>query len=72
VMDSLGMALTLAASHFLRTHGDFFRRLQSEGGDVGLIVELPAAPLSASRSRLRSRRCLPIWASPSTSNSPRT
>ena len=43
VMDSLGMALTLAASHFLRTHGDFFRRLQSEGGDVGLIVELPAA-----------------------------
>jgi hypothetical protein len=43
VMDSLGMALTLAASHFLRSHGDFFRRLQSEGGDVGLIVELPAA-----------------------------
>jgi hypothetical protein len=43
LMDSLGMALTLAASHFFRTHGDFFRRLQSEGGDVGLIVELPAA-----------------------------
>ena len=43
VMDSLGMALTLAASHILRTHGDFFRRLQSEGGDVRLIVELPAA-----------------------------
>jgi hypothetical protein len=43
IMDSLGMALTLAASHFLRSHGDFFRRLLSEGGDVGLIVELPAA-----------------------------
>jgi hypothetical protein len=43
VMDSLGMALTLAASQFLRAHGEFFRRLQSEGGDVGLIVELPAA-----------------------------
>jgi len=43
VMDSLGMALTLATSHFFRTHADFFRRLQSEGGDVGLIIELPAA-----------------------------
>jgi hypothetical protein len=43
VMDSLGMALTLASSQFLRTHAEFFRRLQSEGGDVGLIVELPAA-----------------------------
>src|SRR5690349_20580641 len=43
VMDSLGMALTLAASNFLRAHRDFFRRLQSEGGSVGLIVELPAA-----------------------------
>jgi hypothetical protein len=43
VMDSLGMALTLACSHFFRAHGDFFRRLQSEGGDVGLIIELPAA-----------------------------
>jgi hypothetical protein len=43
VMDSLGMALTLASSHFFRAHADFFRRLQSEGGDVGLIIELPAA-----------------------------
>lgn len=42
VMDSLGMALSLASSHFLRTHGDFFRQLQSDGGDVRLIVELPA------------------------------
>jgi hypothetical protein len=43
VRDSLGLTLTLTVSQFLRTHADFFRRLQSEGGDVGLIVELPAA-----------------------------
>jgi hypothetical protein len=43
VMDSLGMALTLASTNLLHKHADFFRRLQSEGGDVGLIVELPAA-----------------------------
>jgi hypothetical protein len=42
VMDSLGMALTLGTSHFLRAHGDFLRRVQGEGGDVGLIVEVPA------------------------------
>ncbi len=42
VMDSLGMALTLGASHFLRAHGEFLRRVQTDGGDVGLIVEVPA------------------------------
>jgi hypothetical protein len=41
--DSLGLALTLATTHFLRSHADFVRRVQSEGGDVGLIVEVPAA-----------------------------
>ncbi|HVY81989.1 MAG TPA: hypothetical protein VG994_13455 [Steroidobacteraceae bacterium] len=42
MMDSIGMALTVTATQFLRTHADFFRRLQNEGGDAGLIVELPA------------------------------
>lgn len=39
----LGMALTLVATHLLRTHADFLRKVQTEGGDVGLIVELPTA-----------------------------
>jgi hypothetical protein len=42
VTDSLGLALTLGTTHFLRAHADFVRRIQSEGGDVGLIVELPS------------------------------
>ena len=42
VMDSLGMALTLGTTHFLRAHADFFRRVQADGGDAGIIVEVPA------------------------------
>jgi|SRR5882672_4777200 len=42
MLNSLGMALTIGTTHFLRAHADFLRRVQSEGGDVGLIVELPA------------------------------
>jgi hypothetical protein len=38
---SVGMALSLSTSHFLRTHADFLRRIQTEGGDVALIVEMP-------------------------------
>jgi hypothetical protein len=40
VSDSLGMTLTLCTSFFLRTHADFVRRVQTEGGEVSLIVEL--------------------------------
>jgi hypothetical protein len=38
---SIDMALNLSTSHFLRTHSDFLRRIQAEGGDVALIVEIP-------------------------------
>jgi hypothetical protein len=41
MLNSLGMALTVGTTHFLRTHADFLRRVQSEGGEVALIVELP-------------------------------
>lgn len=37
---SLGMTLSMVASHFLRSHGDFMRRIQAEGGEVALIVEI--------------------------------
>ena len=40
--NSLGLALTLGTIHFLRGHADFVRRVQSEGGEVALIVELPS------------------------------
>ncbi len=36
----LGVALTLVTSHFLHARADFLRRVLSEGGDVGLIIEL--------------------------------
>ena len=39
---SLVMALSFYTMSFLRGHADFLRRLQTEGGDVRLIVELPA------------------------------
>lgn len=42
MLSSLGMALNVGTLHFLRAHADFLRQLQSEGGDIGLIVELPA------------------------------
>ncbi len=40
VSESLSMALTLCTSSFLRTHADFVRRVQTEGGEVSLLVEL--------------------------------
>jgi hypothetical protein len=42
MLNSLGTALTIGTTHFLRTHAEFLRKVQSEGGDVALIVELPA------------------------------
>lgn len=42
LMNSLGIALSVGTLQFLRAHLDFLRRLQSEGGDVALIVEVPA------------------------------
>ena len=39
---SLGVALTVCTSSFLRNHSDFIRRVQTEGGDVSLLVELAA------------------------------
>jgi hypothetical protein len=41
MVNSLGMALTLSAVHFLRAHADFLKRVQTEGGDAALIVEVP-------------------------------
>jgi hypothetical protein len=43
LVESPGMAITIGTTHFLRAHGDFLRRVQNEGGDVGLIVELSAS-----------------------------
>jgi hypothetical protein len=42
-IESVDTALTFSASHFLRAHADFLRRVLSDGGDVALIVELPAS-----------------------------
>lgn len=40
--DQVGMALTFGTTHFLRAHADFLRRVQTEGGEVALIIELRA------------------------------
>ncbi len=40
-LEQLGTALTFGATHFLRAHADFLRRVQIEGGDAALIIELP-------------------------------
>lgn len=40
---SVDMALSLSTSHFLRPHADFLRRIQAEGGEVALIVEMSAS-----------------------------
>lgn len=40
VSDSLGLTLTLCTTFFLRQHGDFVRRVQTEGGEISLIVAL--------------------------------
>lgn len=41
MVNSLGMAITLSAVHFLRAHADFLKRVQAEGGDAALLVEVP-------------------------------
>jgi hypothetical protein len=39
----LGRALSVCATRFMRPHRDFFHRIQSEGGQVRLLVELNTA-----------------------------
>jgi hypothetical protein len=36
----LGRALSVCATRFMRPHRDFFRRIQSEGGQVRLLREM--------------------------------
>ena len=36
----LGRALSMCATRFMRPHREFFRRIQSEGGQVRLLVEV--------------------------------
>jgi hypothetical protein len=43
----LGMALAYGTTHFLRAHADFLRRVQTEGGDVALIIEVPAGAVQS-------------------------
>lgn len=45
VTDSLALALTLCTTHLLRTHAGFVRRVQAEGGEVGLIVEISCSAM---------------------------
>jgi hypothetical protein len=40
--ESIGLTLSLCATFFLRAHKDFLRRVQSEGGEVSVIVEISA------------------------------
>jgi hypothetical protein len=40
---ALGRALSMCATRFMRPHRDFFRRIQAEGGQVRLLVELNTA-----------------------------
>jgi hypothetical protein len=40
VSDSLGMGLALCTAHFLRSHAEFVRRIQCEGGTITFIVEV--------------------------------
>jgi hypothetical protein len=47
VGESLGLALALGATHFLRAHADFIRKVQADGGDVALIVEASAAAMQS-------------------------
>ncbi len=39
----MGRALAVCASRSLRPHAEFFRRIQDEGGQVGLLVEVNTA-----------------------------
>jgi hypothetical protein len=43
MITSLDTALTFSTVHFLRAHAEFLRRVQTEGGEVALIVEMPTA-----------------------------
>src|SRR5215469_4766244 len=42
----LGRALSVCATRFMRPHRDFFHRIQSEGGQVRLLVEVNTAAVS--------------------------
>jgi hypothetical protein len=44
--ESLSMALDVSVAAFLRSHADFIRRLQSEEGQVSLLIELSTHSLS--------------------------
>jgi hypothetical protein len=41
-LSALEMTLAMITSRLQRTHGTFLRKLQAEGGEVGLLVELRA------------------------------
>jgi len=43
---SLGLALDTSVNAFLRPHGEFIRRLQSEEGQVSLLIELSTHALT--------------------------
>lgn len=45
-MESLTLALDALVAGFLRTHSEFIRRVQSEDGQVSLLVELSTHTLS--------------------------
>lgn len=40
IADSLSIALGVCTSRFLRSHADFLRRIESEGGQAALLVEI--------------------------------
>jgi len=46
IADRLSLALELGLTFFLRTHGEFVRRLQHEGGEVRLLVEISPSAVS--------------------------
>jgi hypothetical protein len=43
---SLGVALDTSVIAFLRPHSEFIRQIQSEGGQICLLVEIPTQTLS--------------------------
>ncbi|HEV7715893.1 MAG TPA: hypothetical protein VGO53_09870 [Steroidobacteraceae bacterium] len=46
ISDSLGAALAICTTHFLRSHAEFVRRIQSEGGAITFIVEVAPKALN--------------------------
>jgi hypothetical protein len=45
-LESLTLALDAGVVGFMRTHSDFIRRIQSEEGQVSLLIELSTRSLS--------------------------